>query len=190
MGKNTMPLLDQNRVIASNGYVLIRVGKDHPLADVRGYAYEHRLVAQQRLGRPLAVGEHVHHKNGNKTDNSPDNLEVLTSPAHRVAHRKVEKSLRMPDEPNPVVTCACGCGETFLQYDDQGRPRQYVSGHNPHPLLYLDAILAALEDGPKTLPELGALYPDLAHRMKSICSKLAQRGEIKRLERGLYGQNN
>jgi hypothetical protein len=34
--------------LASNGYILIRVGNDHPLADVRGYAYEHRLVAQEK----------------------------------------------------------------------------------------------------------------------------------------------
>lgn len=184
MGKKNGP------VITEHGYVLVYVGKAHPLADVRGYAYEHRLIAEGTLDRPLEPGEEVHHKNEVKTDNDSANLEVLTRSWHRVAHRKDGSNLRMPDEPNPVVTCACGCGETFLQYDDQGRPRQYVSGHNPHPLLYLDAILVALEDGPKTLPELGALYPDFAHRMKSICSKLAQRGEIKRLERGLYGQNN
>lgn len=39
------------RSIASNGYVLVRVGKKHHLADVRGYAYEHRIVAEQKLGR-------------------------------------------------------------------------------------------------------------------------------------------
>lgn len=38
------------RSVASNGYVLIRVGVDHPLADVRGYAYEHRVVAEQKKG--------------------------------------------------------------------------------------------------------------------------------------------
>lgn len=38
------------RSVASNGYMLVRVGVDHPLADVRGYAYEHRIGA--RLGVP------------------------------------------------------------------------------------------------------------------------------------------
>lgn len=50
------------RSIASNGYVLIRVGTGHHLADVRGYAYEHRVVAENSLGRRLvdeaqAIGE-------------------------------------------------------------------------------------------------------------------------------------
>jgi hypothetical protein len=35
--------------IASNGYMLIRVGVNHHLSDVRGYAYEHRLVAEQKI---------------------------------------------------------------------------------------------------------------------------------------------
>ena len=39
------------RSVASNGYVLIRVGMDHHLADVRGYAYEHRLVAEKKIRR-------------------------------------------------------------------------------------------------------------------------------------------
>ena len=38
------------RTVASNGYILIRVGKEHHLADVRGYAYEHRLIAETKLG--------------------------------------------------------------------------------------------------------------------------------------------
>src|SRR5438270_581164 len=61
------------RSLASNGYILIRVGKGHPQADVRGYAYEHRLVAARKLGRWLRPGEQVHHKNGIKTDNDPEN---------------------------------------------------------------------------------------------------------------------
>ena len=54
------------RSIASNGYVLVRVGKRHHLADVRGYAYEHRLVAEEKLGRRLTPGEIPHHINGIK----------------------------------------------------------------------------------------------------------------------------
>ena len=70
------------RSVASNGYVLIRVGMDHHLADVRGYAYEHRLVAEKKIGRKLKRGEQVHHINGDKTDNRPENLDVMRSAAH------------------------------------------------------------------------------------------------------------
>lgn len=118
------------RSVASNGYVLIRVGEGHPLADVRGYAYEHRLIAFAKLGRPLEPGEHVHHIDGDKQNNDWSNIEVLTHAEHFVEHRKLGSKRRLPGELNPVALCACGCGETFDRYDASGRPRKFVSGHN------------------------------------------------------------
>lgn len=41
----------------------------------------HRIVAEAKIGRPLKPGEIVHHKDGNKRNNHPDNLEVLASQA-------------------------------------------------------------------------------------------------------------
>jgi hypothetical protein len=52
--------------------------------------HEHRVVAEALLGRPLAPGEVVHHKDGDKLNNSPDNLEVLPSQA---AHMKQHKHI-------------------------------------------------------------------------------------------------
>lgn len=119
------------RSIASNGYVLIRVGKDHHLADVRGYAYEHRLVAEQKLGRRLLPGEIPHHKDEDKQNNHPDNLEIKRSHAeHRAEHRKTGSKLRNPGQENGTTTCACGCGQWFRRFDAAGRPRRFVSGHN------------------------------------------------------------
>lgn len=119
------------RSVASNGYVLVRVGTSHHLADVRGYAYEHRVVAEQKLGRRLQDGELVHHLNENKQDNRPENLEVKASIAHhRAEHRLTEHGLRGPDDPNPEISCACGCGTTFLRFDEGNRPRRFVTGHN------------------------------------------------------------
>ena len=46
----------------------------------------HILVAEEALGRPLAKGEHVHHRNGDKLDNRPENLLVLTATKHRALH--------------------------------------------------------------------------------------------------------
>jgi len=47
----------------------------------------HRVVMEQMLGRPLTPGEIVHHKDGNKLNNSPENLELISSQAdHTRAH--------------------------------------------------------------------------------------------------------
>lgn len=121
------------RSVASNGYVLIRVGVAHHLADVRGYAYEHRLVAEGKLGRRLVSGEQVHHLDGNRANNDSANIEVVESLAHhRVHHRTQKKSrlLRLPGQRNPRVFCACGCGQVIDRFDNTGRPRFFVTGHN------------------------------------------------------------
>ncbi len=52
------------------------MGVGHPMAQKSGRALVHRLVMSDHLGRPLHAGETVHHKNGLKTDNRIENLEL------------------------------------------------------------------------------------------------------------------
>ena len=136
MGKKGAQALERNpnwkggRTVASNGYVLVKA-PNCPETHANGYVYEHRLVAQERLGRTLLPGEQVHHLNHIKTDNRPENLVVVPSRlAHGEQHRERHPERRRYGQTNLQVLCACGCGLGFPQFDAGGRPRRYVSGHN------------------------------------------------------------
>ncbi len=129
MAASQHPQWKDGRTISSHGYVRLKM-LGHHLADCAGYVYEHRLVAEQMLGRPLLPTEQVHHRNGDTKDNRPENLEVTNDLLqHKVRHRK-RSDLRVPGEMNPEIICGCGCGATLPRYDADGRPRRFLPGHN------------------------------------------------------------
>lgn len=69
----------KERLKNTGGYYMRWLPEDHVFASMRnkvGYVLEHRLVVAESLGRALTDQETVHHKNGDRTDNRPANLEL------------------------------------------------------------------------------------------------------------------
>lgn len=62
-------------------------------ANPKGYVREHRVVAERKIKRRLLRTEVVHHLNGIKDDNRPENLVVLSSTEHKRLHGKSDNHL-------------------------------------------------------------------------------------------------
>lgn len=71
------------RIVTPDGYVLVLIHSDDPYfcmgqqkADGFRYVLEHRYVMAKKLGRPLRADESVHHKDNNRQNNKPSNLQL------------------------------------------------------------------------------------------------------------------
>lgn len=68
-----------------NGYVY-ELDPTHPTKNYWGYVPQHRLVAEDRIGRFLTSDEVVHHIDENPLNNHPDNLQVMPRKEHQRMH--------------------------------------------------------------------------------------------------------
>lgn len=72
------------RTSHSKGYVYRYMPFHHRAHN--GYVLEHILIMEEKIGRCLMDGEVVHHKDGVKSNNSPDNLGLFESTGSHTEH--------------------------------------------------------------------------------------------------------
>lgn len=107
------------RKLLGDRYVLIR-NPGHARAQ-SGYVYEHVLVAEQALGRPLSGKHPVHHVDENGMNNAGSNLVVCENGAyHKLLHKR-KRAFEACGDPNAVFCYVCH------GYDRQSEMHMYVT---------------------------------------------------------------
>lgn len=88
--------------VGSNGYVRVKM-PEHQRALSNGYVWEHILVAEQKLGRALRYfgkldlrNESVHHIDGDKTNNDPNNLMICDGNSEHILTEWKENPNKFP----------------------------------------------------------------------------------------------
>ena len=77
-----------------------------------------------------------------------------------------------------LVECACGCKKLFKHFDNLGRARRFVSGHNFMPSETQDIVLRALASGPMLLAKITEISQKSYDVIKSVLSKMRKQGFV------------
>lgn len=159
----------------------------HPLANRWGWVAQHRLVGEDIVGRPLiqhpdpTVRECVHHINGVRTDNRPENLVVMTFSEHRRHHRiELNKKLEARMTPAMVASVLKETGGIAAAAAQLGVNHQTLRNRFPDVIepykrstpvdLQNTQYLAQLVDVARYFANTTMSYAGLA-RLTHVCSK-------------------
>lgn len=97
------------RLNRSLGYFMLRLPQ-HPKANMFGEVYLHRVVMENKLGRLLADGEIVHHKDKNKLNYKKSNLELIDSQSTHSKNHMKERGVT-------AIDFICNyCNKKFTRY--------------------------------------------------------------------------
>ena len=136
--RNTAKYCSRNCTLKDNPFDQSKIkhpsGKNHPnwkngFTEKRGYRVicvngksirEHRYVMEKYLNRKLKRTEHVHHINGNKSDNHIENLQVLNIREHTsITFKGIQRVKREP------MTCEW-CGKKYFKLKNR-KTRRFCS---------------------------------------------------------------
>jgi uncharacterized protein (DUF1330 family) len=76
------------------GYVYVIAPPDHPHKTNKKYIKRSRLVMEEKIGRYLSHHEQVHHVNGDRGDDRPENLVIMSLSNHLSYHRKLKREAK------------------------------------------------------------------------------------------------
>lgn len=83
--------------VDKSGYILQHM-PGHPASNAAGYVRQHRLVMEQKLGRPLLPTEVVHHIDDDPANNDPANLRLYQNNAEHLAETLAGKCPQWTEE--------------------------------------------------------------------------------------------
>jgi len=94
------------KTIDKDGYLLIS-DKCNPRANVNGYVREHILVAEKILAKQLPKNAVVHHVDGVKLNNSPNNLVICEDRAYHLLLHRRERAFKATGHPEYIKCYRC-----------------------------------------------------------------------------------
>jgi hypothetical protein len=100
----------------SGGYTTIYM-PTHPKADKRHRVREHIVVWENTHGRKLRKGEIVHHINGLKSDNRPENLVAMLGKEHIRFIPMLQKRIQQ------LESELASCMQSVMQFD---KPKEKI----------------------------------------------------------------
>lgn len=87
--------IDKDSIVSGTGggYMYCTTTPPHPYGESRGdrkkkYIYYHRALLEKKLGRYLKHDEQADHKDGNKKNNTPENIILVNLGDHQKDHAK------------------------------------------------------------------------------------------------------
>lgn len=88
------PKWNGGRKVRGDGYVQIWL-PEHPRASKEGYVMEHVVAMGEVLNRTIKLGEIVHHINGIRSDNRPENLMLFNNASeHQTYHAYLRRRMK------------------------------------------------------------------------------------------------